>query len=91
MAGEPWAYVAISQGMEHEVCDETPAGWLDRITGELDGWLLAIAIGLGMLDLTVLVAKGMPPLPWPPVATRAQVPTQPVAQPSASQTLNFES
>ena len=91
MAGEPWAYVAISRGMEHEVCDETPAGWLDRITGELDGWLLAIAIGLGMLDSTVLVATGMPPLPWPPVATRAQVPTQPVVQPSASQTLNFES
>jgi hypothetical protein len=23
------------------------------ITGELNGWLLAVAIGLGMLDLTV--------------------------------------
>jgi len=51
VAGEPWAYVAISRGIEHEVCDETPAGWLDRITSELNEWLLAVAIGLGMLDL----------------------------------------
>jgi hypothetical protein len=29
---------------------------LDRIAGELNAWLLAIAIGLGMLDLTVLTA-----------------------------------
>ena len=34
---------------------------LDRIAGELNAWLLAIAIGLGMLDLTVLLAKCMPP------------------------------
>jgi hypothetical protein len=53
VAGEPRAYVAISRGMEHEVCDKTLAGWLDRITGELNGWLFAVAIGLGMLDLTV--------------------------------------
>ena len=38
---------------------------LDRIAGELNAWLLAIAIGLGMLDLTVLVAKCLPPLPRP--------------------------
>ena len=30
---------------------------LDRIAGELNAWLLAIAIGLGMLDMTVLIAK----------------------------------
>jgi hypothetical protein len=42
---------------------------LDRIAGELNAWLLAIAIGLGMLDLTVLVAKCMPPLPRSPAAT----------------------
>jgi hypothetical protein len=60
-------------------------------TGSPASWMDGIAIGLGILDLTVLVAKGMPPLPWPLVATRAQVPTQPVAQPSASHTLNFES
>jgi hypothetical protein len=44
---------------------------LDRIAGELNAWLLAIAIGLGMLDLTILVAKCMPPLPRPPAATSA--------------------
>jgi hypothetical protein len=42
---------------------------LDRIASEMNAWLLAVAIGLGMLDLTVLVAKCMPPLPQTPVAT----------------------
>jgi hypothetical protein len=41
---------------------------LDRIAGELNAWLLAIAIGLGMLDMTVLIAKCMPPLPRPQAA-----------------------
>jgi len=41
---------------------------LDRIAGEMNAWLLAIALGLGMLDLTVLVAKCLPPLPQTPVA-----------------------
>ena len=41
---------------------------LDRIAGELNAWLLVIAIGLGMLDLTVLAAKCLPPLPKPPAA-----------------------
>ncbi len=36
---------------------------IDRIAGEMNAWLLALAIGLGMLDLTVLVAKSLPPLP----------------------------
>ncbi len=36
---------------------------LDRIAGEMNAWLLAFAIGLGMLDLTVLVAKSLPALP----------------------------
>ena len=40
---------------------------LDRIAGELNAWLLAIAIGLGMLDLTVLIAKCLPPLPRTPL------------------------
>jgi hypothetical protein len=39
---------------------------LDRIAGELNAWLLAIAIGLGMLDLTVLAVKCMPALPPTP-------------------------
>ena len=46
---------------------------LDRVAGELNAWLLAIAIGLGMLDLTVLIAKCLPPLPRTP-ATSAEGP-----------------
>jgi hypothetical protein len=38
-------------------------GRFDRIASEMNAWLLAVAIGLGMLDLTVLVAKSLPPLP----------------------------
>ncbi|MBV8122046.1 MAG: hypothetical protein JO081_19165 [Alphaproteobacteria bacterium] len=41
---------------------------LDRIANEMNAWLLALAIGLGMLDLTVLVAKCLPPLPQTPIA-----------------------
>jgi len=41
---------------------------LDRIAGEMNAWLLAVAIGLGMLDLTVLVAKCLPAVPQMPVA-----------------------
>lgn len=55
-------------GMKHHLIR------LDRIAGELNAWLLAIAIGLGMLDLTVLVAKCLPPLPRPPAATSADGP-----------------
>ena len=54
---------------------------LDQIASELNAWLLAIAIGLGMLDLTVLVAKCLPPLPRPPVAASSAV-----VQPPSSQT-----
>jgi hypothetical protein len=36
---------------------------LDQVARQMNAWLLAIAIGLGMLDLTVLVAKCMPVLP----------------------------
>jgi hypothetical protein len=57
---------------------------LDRIAGELNAWLLAIAIGLGMLDLTVLVAKSLPPLPRPPVTAATDGPGH-VAPPLASQ------
>src|SRR6266853_3790407 len=59
---------------------------LDRIAGELNAWLLAIAIGLGMLDLTVLVAKCLPPLPRPPVAASSDAPGHVVVQPPSSQT-----
>ena len=39
---------------------------LDRIAGEMNAWLLVIAIGLGMLDLAVLVAKCIPAVAVPP-------------------------
>jgi hypothetical protein len=35
----------------------------------MNAWLLMIAIGLGMLDLAVLVAKCMPVMTAPPDAT----------------------
>ena len=40
---------------------------LERIAREMNAWLLAI--GLGMLDLAVLVAKCMPAMTVPPAAT----------------------
>jgi hypothetical protein len=43
-------------------------GRLDRAAAGMNAWLLAFAIGLGMLDLTVLVAKSLPPLPQMTVA-----------------------
>jgi hypothetical protein len=44
---------------------------LDRIAGEMNAWLLVIAIGLGMLDLAVLVAKCIPAVPVPPPTASA--------------------
>ena len=41
---------------------------LDRIVGQMNAWLLVIAIGLGMLDLAVLVAKCIPAVTMPPPA-----------------------
>jgi len=35
----------------------------------MNAWLLMLAIGLGMLDLVVLISKCMPPMPVPPAAT----------------------
>jgi hypothetical protein len=64
---------------------------LDRIAGELNAWLLAIAIGLGMLDLTVLVAKCLPPLPRPSVATSAEGPGHAGAATPTSQTSDARS
>ena len=42
---------------------------LDRIAGQMNAWLLLIAIGLGMLDLAVLVAKCIPAVTIQPPAT----------------------
>jgi hypothetical protein len=64
---------------------------LDRIAGELNAWLLAIAIGLGMLDLTVLVAKCLPPLPRPTAAASFDTPGHAVVQPPSSQTSDSRS
>jgi hypothetical protein len=64
---------------------------LDRIAGELNAWLLAIAIGLGMLDLTVLIAKTMPPLPRTPAAAIADGPTGAVVQSPSSKTPDVRS
>ena len=44
---------------------------LDRIAGEMNAWLLVIAIGLGMLDLAVLIAKSVPAAPAPPAVSSA--------------------
>jgi hypothetical protein len=44
---------------------------LDRIAHDMNAWLLAVAIGLGMLDLTVLVAKCIPVLPELPAVSDA--------------------
>jgi hypothetical protein len=59
---------------------------LDRIAGELNAWLLAIAIGLGMLDLTVLVAKCIPALPQTPAAVSTESPDHSAAQSPSSHT-----
>ena len=64
---------------------------LDRIAGELNAWLLAIAIGLGMLDLTVLVAKTLPPLPRLPVAASADGPAPAGVQTPSSQSRDVRS
>lgn len=64
---------------------------LDRIAGELNVWLLAIAIGLGMLDMTVLIAKCLPPLPRPAAAVSAVGPAGAVVQSPSSQTPDVRS
>jgi hypothetical protein len=57
---------------------------LDRIASEMNAWLLAVAIGLGMLDLTVLVAKSLPALPQMAVPGADASVDQPVAAPPPS-------
>jgi hypothetical protein len=59
---------------------------LDRIAGELNVWLIVIAIGLGILNLTVLIAKCMPALPQTPAAAAAEGLPHSAAQPPSSQT-----
>lgn len=59
-------------------------GRLDRVANGMNAWLLAIAIGLGMLDLTVLVAKAMPTLPPLPAATAGQTTGSPASSTPAA-------
>jgi hypothetical protein len=59
---------------------------LDRIAGELNAWLLAMAIGLAVFDLTVLAAKCLPPPPPTPMAADAKASGHSVAQPVPSNT-----
>ncbi len=55
---------------------------LDRIASEMNAWLLAVAIGLGMLDLTVLVAKCLPPMPVAVADASADHSASPSASPT---------
>ncbi len=57
---------------------------LDRATGEMNAWLLALAIGLGMLDLTVFVAKNAPALPPTPAVVDVAATGSATAPPPAS-------
>jgi hypothetical protein len=57
---------------------------LDRIASQMNAWLLAIAIGLGMLDLTVLVAKCLPVLPPMPAASADAPAGQPSSAPASA-------
>jgi hypothetical protein len=84
-------HVAMQHGRTH-ICLATDVGFsmkerlirLDRIAHAMNAWLLAIAIGLGMLDLTILVAKCMPVLPQLPVASDAGAAHQnPATSPAA--------
>jgi hypothetical protein len=58
-------------------------GRLDKIASEMNAWLLAVAIGLGMVDLTVLVAKSLPPLPPLQAASAGISADQPASGPAA--------
>jgi hypothetical protein len=41
---------------------------LDRVCAAMNGWLLALVIGLMVLDFTVLVVKALDAAPLPPPA-----------------------
>jgi hypothetical protein len=88
-------HVAMQQSCSHfteeirvsnEVLMKARLARLDRIAHDMNAWLLAIAIGLGMLDLTVLVAKCMPVLPELPAvsAQNAVVAPSPAQHPAVA-------
>lgn len=55
---------------------------LDQVARAMNAWLLAIAIGLGMLDLTVLAAKCLPVLPETPAAAADHTPGEAISSPA---------
>ncbi len=55
---------------------------LDRIAGQLNGWLLAIALGLAVLDFTVLMVKSILALPQPVMETSEPAPHHAAALPA---------
>jgi hypothetical protein len=59
---------------------------LERVAGELNAWLLVIAVGLTVLDFTVLVARYMPSLPTLPAGAGAAAAGQLAAQPIPTKT-----
>jgi hypothetical protein len=69
-----WLMLSAAEGRARDCGMKHHLVRLDRIAGELNAWLLAIAIGLGMLDMTVLIAKCLPPLSRPPAAVSADGP-----------------
>jgi hypothetical protein len=42
---------------------------LDLIAGQMNAWMIVIAIGLSVLDMTVLTAKCLPAVPVLPGVT----------------------
>lgn len=44
---------------------------LDQVAGKLNVWLFVIAIGLAVLDFSVLVVKSVEALPPPPAQSSA--------------------
>jgi hypothetical protein len=57
---------------------------LDRVAGELNLWLLAIAIGLAMLDFSIMVTKCLPPITPPPASLGAEPSAETIVQPPSS-------
>ena len=79
--------VCVSRLIRQEIPMKEHFVRLEQVAGELNAWLLAIAIGLAVLDFTVLVAKCMPLLPTPPAAAEAAGSGHIAAQPIPSKTL----
>lgn len=77
--------IIIAEGMSTGSAMKQHLIRIERIAAELNVWLLVIAIGLGMLDLTVLVAKCIPALPKTPAAVSADSPANAGVQTPSAQ------